>query len=135
MLNISPYPWIAAFGFALLLAGFLFRKRDRRLHAALMSAGMALDLGLVLILEFSKNAIGTVFHEKLNVWQQLHVGTATFAVALYIPIFALGCLRLFRPELDRSGIAKYWHIRLGICALVSRSASFLFMFSMLGRSN
>ncbi len=124
----SPYPWFATFAFALLLGGFAVRRRRRDLHAGLMSAGMGLDLIIVLILEFGRGAVGTALGPTLTGAQQIHVAASTLAVAFYIPVFVLGLLRL------RGRGSREWHLRLGYCALACRAIGFLFMFSMLGRA-
>ncbi len=127
----SPYPWLAGLAFTLLLTGFFVRKYDRRLHACLMGSGMLLDLCLVLILEFTKDAIATALGNELTSWQYAHVLTSATAVLFYFPVFILGCIRLTNPQ-SAPGL-RTWHIRLGYCALGFRTLGFLFMFSMLGR--
>jgi hypothetical protein len=126
----SPYPWLASLAFLLLLAGFAVRKSRRNLHVCLMSAGMALDLALVVILAISRDAVGTAMGHDLTLWQQAHVIFSTFAVGLYIPVFALG---LARWRGSPSYVARAWHIRLGYWALACRAAGFVFMFSIVGR--
>lgn len=130
--NFSPYPWFATLAFILLLAGFLWRKRNRRLHAGLMTSGMVIDLTLVLLLEFTKDAVATAFGNELTAWQYAHVITSTLAVLFYIPVFALGSIRLLRPNSDQE--IRHWHMQLGYFALFFRTLGFLFMFSMLGRA-
>lgn len=126
----SPYPWFATFAFALLITGFLVRKTRRDLHVGLMSAGMGLDLIIVLILEFGRDAVGTAMGGDLSPFQQVHVAASTLAVAFYVPVFILGMLR-WRGS--RSTSQREWHIRLGYCAFACRAVGFAFMFSMLGR--
>lgn len=126
----SPYPWFASFAFALLIAGFAVRRSRRDLHVGLMSAGMGLDLIIVLILEFGRNAIATAAGNELNAWQQVHVVSSTLAVAFYFPVFVLGAMRWRGSP---SAALREWHIRLGYCAFACRGVGFAFMFSMLGR--
>jgi hypothetical protein len=95
-----------------------------------MSAGMGLDLIIVLILEFGRDAVGTALGPSLNGWQQAHVLTSTLAVLFYFPVFVLGFLR-WRGSL--SLVQRAWHVRLGYCALACRTLGFVFMYSMLGR--
>src|ERR1700730_15779341 len=104
----SPYPWLASLAFALLLAGFFLRKYDRRLHAGLMASGMAIDLTLVLIVQFTKDAIATAFGNELTLWQYAHVITSTIAVLFYIPVFTLGWIRLTNPH--SAANLRSWHI-------------------------
>jgi len=127
----SPYPGVATFAFLLLLTGFSVRKSRRDLHVGLMSAGMGLDLLIVLILEFGRDAVATAMGPSLTAWQQAHVIFSTLAVVFYIPVFILG---LMRWRGSRNLALRAWHIRLGYCALACRAAGFAFMFSMLGRA-
>src|SRR4051812_34019096 len=124
------YPLLATLAFAVLLAGFAQRISRPRLHAGLMSAGMALDLGLVLTLEVTRDAVATALGGELSALQRVHVMSSGMAVALYLPVFGLGCWRLFQPW--SAGLpAKTWHRRLGYAALLFRAVGFVFMFSML----
>lgn len=127
------YPALATLSFALLLAGFRLRLTKPWRHAALMSAGMALDLALVLTLELTRNAVATAIGPELTALQRIHVAASTAAVALYLPVFALGAVRLFRPASANEAF-RTWHRRLGYAALGFRATGFLFMFSMLSRA-
>lgn len=124
---------LATIAFALLLAGFTQRFRRVGLHAALMSAGMALDLTLVLALEVTKGAVATALEHQLTAVQGVHVAASALAVALYVPVFAMGFVRLYRASAANVAL-RVWHRRLGYVALFFRAVGFLFMFSMLGRS-
>ena len=124
------YFCLASLAFGLLLLGYGMRKR-RKPHAALMSAGMLLDLLLVLTLEFTKGAIATAMDDELTSWQMAHVATSTAAVLLYFPVGALGLLRLLNKG---SASERSWHVRLGTLALAFRTLGYFFMFSMLPRS-
>jgi hypothetical protein len=130
---VFVYPAIATLAFALLLVGFTQRKSAPRLHAGLMTTSMAVDLALLLVIEFSKSAIGTVLAGTLTLPQQIHVAASSLAVVLYVPVFILGATRLFRPSAANLA-ARTWHRRLGYAALAARAVGFAFMFSMLGRS-
>lgn len=128
----SPYPWFASFAFLLLLLGFSVRRSRRDLHVGLMCGGMGLDLIIVLLLEFGRDAVGTALANGLTTWQQIHVGASTLAVLFYVPVFALGFLRWRNPAAPAH--FRKWHLRLGYCALACRSVGFLFMFSIVGRN-
>ncbi len=130
---MSSYFYNATFAFILLLVGFALRKRRVRLHAGLMTAGMALDLSTVLILEFTKDAIATALGPELSLWQQAHVAASSVAVIIYIPVFVLGFIRLNSPSIRNLSL-RTWHLRMGYCALIFRSIGFACMFSMLGRA-
>ncbi len=131
MNGLYPHYLLASFAFALLLAGFGLRKRSRYGHAGLMAAGMAIDLALVLVLQLTKDAVGTVAGESLSVWQYAHVSASTTAVILYVPVFSLGWIRLRQPSAPAK--LRTLHRRLGYIALTFRALGFLFMFSMLSR--
>lgn len=126
---LSPYPWFATFAYLLLLTGFSVRRTHRDLHVGLMSAGMGLDLIVVLLLEFGRDAVATAMGPTLSGWQQTHVISSTLAVLFYIPVFILGFLR-WRGS--RSLGQRAWHVRLGYCALACRTVGFAFMFSIVG---
>jgi hypothetical protein len=127
------YPSLATAAFALLLTGFAFRKRGSLRHAWLMGAGMALDLALVLTLEFTRNAIATALGGKLTGPQLTHILASTLAVLLYFPVFALGFKRLHAPS-SANEVLRTWHMRLGFMALSLRAVGFAFMFSIVGRT-
>jgi hypothetical protein len=126
------YPAFATLAFALLLAGFSRRKVNPRLHAALISASVVIDLALVLTLELKRNAVATALSPGLTALQKVHVGASTAAVMFYLPVLVLGAIRLFRPSPANLGL-KTWHRRLGYAALFFRTVSFLFIYAMLGR--
>jgi len=81
---------------------------------------MALDAGLVLALEFTRQATRTALDPSLHVPQQIHIVASLMAVSLYVPqIF----LSFMRPN---------WHRRVGVAILVLRTIGLIFMFSMQG---
>jgi hypothetical protein len=128
----SPYLWFATFAFILLLLGFSVRHSRRDLHVGLMCGGMGLDLIIVILLEFGRDAVATAIGPGLTPFQQLHVASSTLAVLFYLPVFGLGMARWRNP--DSSPALKRWHKRLGYCALACRTVGFLFMFSIVGKS-
>lgn len=128
----TPYPYVSTLSFLLLLAGFAVRRTRRDLHVRLMCSGMALDLVIVLLLEFSRDAVGVAFGSTLTPYQLTHVIASTFAGAFYIPVFILGYKRWRNPAAPES--LRTWHMRLGYCALACRAVGFLFMFSIVGRN-
>lgn len=127
------YPGLASFSYALLLAGFALRQRGALRHAWLMGSGMALDLTLVLTLEFTRNAIGTALGGTLSAPQITHILASTLAVLIYFPVFALGFVRLRRPTAANIPL-RTWHRRLGYAALGLRTIGFAFMFSIVGHT-
>lgn len=126
----TPYMGVAGFNYFLLLSGF-FLRRQRLVHARLMTLGIASDLSLVLLLELQRGAIGVTLHESLSLHQYLHIGFSTTAAALYLPILYLGFRLLKFPNTSRH--LRSWHLHLGSLALVLRTLGFLFMFSLLDR--
>lgn len=131
-LMFTPYPWFSTFSFLLILAGFAVRRTHRDLHVALMCSGMGLDLIIVLLLEFSRDAVGVALGSSLTPFQLTHVIASTFAGAFYIPVFVLGYKRWRNPSAPES--LRTWHLRLGYLALACRAVGFLFMFSIVGRN-
>lgn len=119
---------VASLSYGLMLGALAFRAR-RQVHGRMMVAGAALDVGLVLVLELQRSAIGTVLGGKLNAWQLSHVLCSLAAVVLYLPTIVMG-LRAFR---GRAGSReRRVHRALGVATMVLRSLSYVLMFSMLG---
>ena len=125
---LTPYMFLASLSYSLLLWGFL-QRRNRRLHVPLMNVGIALDISLVLLLEFQRDAIGTALGFGLNPLQQGHIAASSIALVLYFPLLWLGwSIQLGRTNTPKS---KEWHKRMGIAAFAFRSIGFLLMFSLL----
>lgn len=124
----TPYMTVATLAYSLLCLGLRFRK-NRRTHAIFMSSGILLDLMVVLILEFQREAIATALAFTLNPFQQAHIGTSALAILFYFPTVVLGVLQL--NKIVRGSRIRKWHIRLGVTAFLFRTAGFLLMFSML----
>ena len=120
---------LASFNYFLLLVGFFLRKSNRRAHAGVMTTAIVSDVGLVLYLQFQRNAVATALAFKLSYANQAHIFFSTLAAVLYVPVLGLG----YRLLTYREGAMKWraTHIRLGIAALVFRSLGFLLMFSMI----
>jgi hypothetical protein len=121
------YMGAATFAFGLMISGMAFRRRFRRDHRFVMYSAMAIDLLLVLILEFSRDAIGTVVSFKLGPWQSAHVLASTLAVVLYLPLIVIGT-KLWKSEMPK---LRLWHRRLGILTFALRTLGFVLMFSLL----
>lgn len=117
---------VATLGWVLLVLGWAAR-RDRRRHLALVIPGMAVDLGLVLYLEVTRSVIEKTVTETYTLAQQIHIGTSTAAVVLYLPTIALGATL----ALGRGGPAmRKWHLRCAVPALVLRTIGFGFMWTV-----
>ena len=120
------YKLLATVAFLLIVAGWT-QRRDRRRHVPLVAAGIALDLALVLILEFGRDVIGMAVGQPWNWMQWTHIGSSVLAVLLYLPVIGLGLSIL-------SGAAgpAVWtaHRRLATSALALRTAGFAFMWTI-----
>ena len=128
---MNRYDAVATIGWLLLVLGWWFR-RDRARHLTFVIPGMAVDLALVLWLEFTRSVIertvDTQHHYSLL--ERIHIGTSTAAVVLYIPTIWLGILLIRR----RGGPAvRAWPQRCAIPALVLRTIGFAFMWAVTGR--
>lgn len=124
-----PAMTAATLSYGCLLAGLLLRH-TRKAHVTLMTTGIALDLAIVLTLEFQRHAVEKALEFSMLPLQQLHIGTSTVAVLLYIPVLAFGYQRLK----GKGGIrARTLHLRYGTLAFIFRSLGFLLMFSLLWR--
>ncbi len=117
------YKAIAALGLALLLAGWS-QRRKRSVHVPLVIAGIAIDLTLVLILEFSRDVIGMTVEKQWS-WQQwTHISTSAAAVLVYFPVIWFG-VALLRGKAGPA--ARTAHRRLANLALALRTIGFAFM--------
>lgn len=125
----TRYMTIAAFNYLLILAGFLVRNKDRRIHVRLVSLGILFDLCLVLILQLERDAVGTAMSLKLSALNQAHIYTSSIATALYIPQAITG-YRLRMGEGPRKA-----HRILGMLVILFRTLGFLLMFSMIESKN
>ncbi len=125
----TRYMTIATFNYLLILAGFLVRNKDRRIHVRLVSLGILFDLCLVLILEFERSAIATAMSFKLSLLNQVHIYSSSLATALYIPQAITG-YRLRSGEGPRKA-----HRILGFLVILFRTIGFLLMFSMIDSKN
>ena len=123
---MTIYMWIATVAWLCLMSGYLARKK-RSTHVNLMRAGIFLDIGLVLFLQFTRGAIQTALSFELALLKQLHIAASTIALLLYFPILYLG-FQLLKGKGTAEMRAR--HIRLGTTALIFRTLGFLLMFSM-----
>lgn len=125
----TVYMTIAAFNYLIILAGFLLRKVNRRIHVTLLSLGILFDLSLVLLLEFQRDAIATAVSLKLSPLNQAHIYFSSLATLLYIPMVITGIMILKKER------CRIWHRRLGYGTIFFRTLGFLLMFSMLAPKN
>ena len=125
----TVYMTIAAFNYLIILAGFLLRKVNRRIHVTLLSLGILFDLSLVLLLEFQRDAIATAVSLKLSPLNQAHIYFSSLATLLYIPMVITGIMILKKER------CRIWHRRLGYGTIFFRTLGFLLMFSMLTPKN
>lgn len=119
---------ISSISYLALSIGYLYRT-NIKLHIPMMNLGIIADLSVVLILQFSRDAIQTAASFTLTPLQQLHILVSLIAVLLYFPIFILGWRKVISKSKPKS-FAKL-HIELGPWAFLFRSLGFALMFSML----
>jgi hypothetical protein len=129
---ITKYMVVATVNLFLFLIGTTLRRRYRLGHITFMSAGIISDLGLVLTLQITRQAVQTAASFKLSAWNQAHIYMSSAATALYIPMIIIG-LVVIRLKRDRlSAVQKQrLHKRLGILTLTFRILGYLLMFTML----
>ena len=125
------YMTIASISYGLLIFGLMNHKTPT-LHSRLMSAGMLIDILLVLVLELSRGAINTTLEMSMGPLQQAHIYTSSTAVLLYLPAFYYGRKRLKNP--NNSDLRKK-HIRFAIPAFIFRSLGYTLMFTLLLKNN
>lgn len=117
---------VASAGWLLLVVGWT-QHRDRRRHLALVLPGMALDLGLVLYLEFTRSVIEKTMTTRYDALETIHIATSAAAVALYVPTIVLG-VRLMAG--NTSAGVRLWHRRSAVAALALRTVGFAFMWAV-----
>ncbi len=126
-LALTPYIAVSIFAYLCLVLGLVFRQ-TKKIHVILMSIGIFLDFSIVLILEFTRQAIDTTFSMTLNSFQQLHIFFSSITILLYFPVFIIG-LNLYRGSSSQK--LKNYHKVIGIIAFTFRTLGFFFMFSMI----
>lgn len=122
----SIYMSLASLSYFLIVWGFLVRKTNRIQHIRLMNTGIIIDLGLVLTLEFQRQAIDTALSFDMSWPEQAHIGFSTLATVLYIPLLITGWKMFKAPNPKLRKI----HIPLGVSAFIFRSLGFIFMFTL-----
>lgn len=126
----TPYMAVATFSYALLVAAVMVartRSAPPVVHGILASSAVALDLGLVLILQLGRDAVGTVAQGKLSALEFVHVGSSTLAVVCFVPALILGWKAV------RGGGNASLHRRFGKTAFLLRTVGFLTMFVLVDR--
>ena len=124
---MTGYMYLATIAWLLLVAGYLARRRRER-HVPLVLTGMFMDIGLVMYLQVTRDALQTAASFQLEMWQQMHVAASSAALLLYPAILVMGIILFGDPR--RPGI-RIWHVRISMTALAFRTAGFALMFSML----
>jgi hypothetical protein len=123
----TPNMGVATLAYFSMLCGLIFRK-DRRAHSLFMGSAMVLDLGLVLLLQLTRNAVGTAAGGALNPMQLIHIGTSLIALLLYVPLTYLGMMARLQKS---TASMRRNHRLLGMGTFLFRTVGFLSMFSML----
>ena len=152
--RITIYMGIASFSFFLLTLGLIL-KDTPKVHSKLMTAGITLDILLVLVLELQRGAVikamgilnlmGDGKSERvlsdiaeallsagypLKALQGMHIGVSTLATVLYFPILWIG-YQLLKKSLEPVGrkalVQK--HRKFAIPAYLLRAAGFILMSS------
>lgn len=129
---VTPYMLAATFSYICMLLGIIYR-RNRNVHVSLMNTAILLDLIVVLVLEFQRDAIDTALSMSLSPLQQLHIGFSSLATVFYIPTLIFGYRRLLKKEESKALTQKIrkLHLRSGIIAFVFRTIGFILMFSLI----
>lgn len=115
---------IASLAWLCLVLGYLARRKRSR-HVPLVVAGIGADLGLVLYLQITREAVQTAVSFSLSPLEQIHILFSTLALVLYFPVLYLG-IQLIRGQKT----SRLLHKRFAVTALIFRTLGFLFMFSM-----
>lgn len=111
-------------------AGVWFRKRPE-IHIPLMAAAFAIDLGLLLYIEFSRHAIETL-SETIQTTSQtpaqeglllFHVAISALMLVLYIVQIITG-IQLFRGSHPTRLFHRYSAVLFVVCRLLNYATSF-----------
>lgn len=124
----TPYMGLATASYAILATGIFAAPRGSRLHASLMTVGVAADLLQVLWIEFSRGAIAETLRQELPLLPLLHVVTSASAVLCYAPALYFGKQAFGTPSSNRT---RKIHRNWGIAAFALRTVGYLLMFSLL----
>jgi len=126
--GVTFYMVLAMFAYTLLVVG-LIRRKKRKQHVLLMLWGMGIDIVLVLVLEFQRDAIGLALGAKsYTIYQYAHIIASVLAVIFYVPTMVYGFKRL---KGRRDNTTLVWHIRMGLTAFTFRTLGLVLMFSFL----
>jgi hypothetical protein len=111
----------------LIIAGVMNRRHTAR-HMRIMTAAFVLDLGLVLYIEGTRQAVETVVaHTSPLVW--FHAGVSTLVLVLYVAQIALGRRMLAgRPSPYRL------HMVLGLTFCLCRGLNYATAFVVSGQA-
>ena len=75
--------WVATLAWVLLLAGLYFRKARSR-HVPLVISSIILDLGIVIYLQITRDAVQTTIAFTPSTLQMIHIAFSLAAVVLYM---------------------------------------------------
>jgi uncharacterized membrane protein YozB (DUF420 family) len=110
----------------LLVVAGLLTRRNTALHMRFMTAAFAADLGLVLYIEGTRQAIETVVaHTSPLVW--FHAGVSTLVLALYVAQLTVG-----RRMLAGRSTSRRLHIALGLTFCLARGLNYATAFIVSG---
>jgi uncharacterized membrane protein YozB (DUF420 family) len=113
---------IAATLALLLIGAAIFFRRNRRLHVPMIAAAFAIDLALVLYVELSKHAVGSVLHHGGTLlW--FHAIVSAIMFILYLVQMRLG-LRLLRGN----HLTRRAHRRIGVAFVALRLVNYITSF-------
>ncbi|MBN8554247.1 MAG: hypothetical protein J0L93_02285 [Deltaproteobacteria bacterium] len=122
----TPYMAIATFSYFCMVMGILNRKKNRLAHIRWMSLAMLIDLSIVGILEYQRDAIQTTIDMKLGFVQQIHIAVSLMAVLFYFPTIYFGWMLYWGKRTLRLKTHKW----LGILVFLLRTIGFVTMFKM-----
>ncbi len=90
--------------FSWLLIGVTFKRRHP-LHMMWMTAGFAMDVALLLLIEIGRNATGQLF-APMGFWLAVHIGIAIILIPWYpMMLFSGGKVSAGKPKTFHKRIA------------------------------
>lgn len=119
---------IASVAYILMTLG-VFQRSNRVMHIRLVISAVILDVGLVLFLEFTRDAVFAAMTKRYTTLQQFHILCSTVALLLYFPTLFFGW-KAWRRKQKGLPYNKI-HLVLGRITYGFRTLGFVLMFSML----
>jgi uncharacterized membrane protein YozB (DUF420 family) len=108
----------------LLLAFGIIKAKVRKIHVPVMITAFILDVGLVLWIELSRQAVERVAAETNNTFLLFHAAISLLVIVLYILLLITGSKFIKHGERN----IYLWHKRLAVLFIVLRLTNYVTSF-------